>query len=121
MGLTINCPFCGANCRIRTSEKPSLLTIRARIYCSNCGELRADFVGQLTNIKRAVYVDCPESQHWEKPERELLKEQGKKPLKNTERLQYIQRGEKQPDLFSKEPEKKILTPLERVERRKMFE
>ena len=59
-GLTIYCPFCGQRAGIHTTEKLSLLVTKARIYCPSCGQLNADFVGQISNIKRAVYVDCPE-------------------------------------------------------------
>ncbi|OBX08526.1 hypothetical protein QV08_04805 [Gallibacterium salpingitidis] len=116
MALTIKCPFCGSDCRIRTSDNPSLLTVKAQIYCANCNELKADFIGQITNVKRAIYIDCPEAQRWEKPEKELIREQGKKPISNDERIQYLKRGEAQPDLFQTPP-KKPLTPLERIERR----
>ena len=76
-GLTIYCPFCGQRAGIRTTEKLSLLVTKARIYCPSCGQLNADFVGQISNIKRAVYVDCPEANNWEKTEKETLQENGK--------------------------------------------
>lgn len=92
MGMDIKCPFCGHSARIRTSEKLSLLVTRAQVYCPTCNQLKAEFVGQLTNIKRAVYVDCPEANHWDKTEKETLQEKGIKPLTNDERLAQIKAG-----------------------------
>ena len=88
-GLTIYCPFCGHKASIRTSSKLSLLVTSARIYCPQCNQLQAEFVGQITNIKRAVFVDCPEANTWEKNEKELLKEEGIKTMSNDERLAQI--------------------------------
>ncbi|MEH8044895.1 transcriptional regulator [Gallibacterium anatis] len=116
MHINVKCPFCGGNCQVRTSDKPSLLTVKAQVYCPNCGGLRADFMGQLTNIKRAIYIDCPEAGKWEKPEKQLIKEQGKTPITNEMRLEHLRRGEAQPDLFS-QPPKKTLTPAKRLARR----
>ncbi|OOF57319.1 transcriptional regulator [Rodentibacter myodis] len=85
-GLTIYCPFCGHKAGIRTSGKLSLLVTSARLYCPQCNQLQAEFIGQITNIRRAVFVDCPEASNWEKSEKELLKEAGIKPMTNEERL-----------------------------------
>lgn len=102
-GLTIKCPFCGGRCSIRTSERPSILTVKADIYCNNCGTLSADFVGQLVNVKRAVFIDCPEVSNWSKTEKEQINEDGKRPLSNAERVKQLKEG-KQPDLFKGEPD-----------------
>ncbi|HDL3434387.1 TPA: transcriptional regulator, partial [Mannheimia haemolytica] len=67
-GLSIICPFCGNTARIRGSSRPSLLSYQAQLTCSNCGQLKADFVGQLINIKRAVFIECDEANQWDKPE-----------------------------------------------------
>ncbi|OOF37382.1 transcriptional regulator [Rodentibacter heidelbergensis] len=88
-GLTIYCPFCGHKVGIRTSSKLSLLVTSARLYCPQCNQLQAEFVGQITNIRRAVFVDCPEANGWEKSEKELLKEAGMKPMTNEERLAQL--------------------------------
>lgn len=117
-GLEINCPFCGSKTRIRTSEKQSLLTVKAQLNCPNCGQLKADFVGQICNIKRAVFIDCEDANHWEKPEKELIKEGKIQAKDNAQRLKELQSN--QGDLF--EPNKPTLppekmTPLERVARR----
>ena len=93
-GLTIYCPFCGQRAGIRTTEKLSLLVTKARIYCPSCGQLNADFVGQISNIKRAVYVDCPEANNWEKTEKETLQEKGIKPMTNEERLAQLKGQDK---------------------------
>lgn len=101
--FNLNCPFCGGAIRTRTSERPTLLTVKAKVNCPNCGQLKADFVGQLCNIKRAVFVDCEEANQWEKTEKELIAE-GKITRKtNKQRLDEL-RGE-QVDLFSDEGEK----------------
>ena len=116
MALSIHCPFCGHSCRIRTSNRPTLLTVQASLNCPHCGQLKADFVGQITNIKRAVYVDCEEANRWEKPEKELIKEGKIQPKDNDQRLKEL-KGTQQ-DLFApkgKPPEK--MTPAERVARR----
>lgn len=88
-GLTIYCPFCGHKAGIRTSAKLSLLVTTARIYCPQCNQLQAEFTGQITNIRRAVFVDCPEANTWEKSEKETLKEKGIKPMTNDERLAQL--------------------------------
>ena len=93
-GLTIYCPFCGQRAGIRTTEKLSLLVSKARIYCPSCGQLNADFVGQISNIKRAVYVDCPEENNLEKTEKETLQEKGIKPMTNEERLAQLKGQDK---------------------------
>lgn len=64
------------------------------IYCPSCGQLNADFVGQISNIKRAVYVDCPEANNWEKTEKETLQEKGIKPMTNEERLAQLKGQDK---------------------------
>lgn len=98
VGLTIQCPFCGKRAGIRTSKRESLLVITADLYCSNCNKLKAKFMGEITEIKRAIYVDCPESAKWDKPESEIIKEKEAK-------------GE-QADAQQKAPREK--TPLERI-------
>lgn len=118
-GLEIKCPFCGGKCSVRTSERPTLLSIRATVYCRSCGTLKADFIGQLTNVKRALFLDCPQAERWSKTEKEQIKEDGKKPLSNEERLRQFRAGKDQPDLFESDSEpQKPLTPAERVELRK---
>lgn len=100
MGLTIYCPFCGHKAGIRTSDKLSLLVTKARIYCPQCNQLQAEFVGQITNIKRAVFVECPEANNWEKTEKEILQETGQKPMSNEERIAQIKAaGNTQGKLF----------------------
>lgn len=89
MAIEIFCPFCGSKTNTRTSERPSLLLVQATVNCPNCGQLKAEFIGQLTNVKRAVYIDCPEVTRWEKTEKEQLKEAGKRPLTNEERLNKL--------------------------------
>lgn len=116
MALEIKCPFCGGKCNIRTSERPTILTVQAKVYCHNCGTLSADFVGQLTNVKRALFIDCPEAERWSKTEKEQIAEDGRKPLSNEERVKQFKAGKDQPDLFQGEPAK-ALTPAERVARR----
>lgn len=100
MALNIKCPFCGGSCNIRTSERPTLLTVQAQVYCRSCGTLKADFVGQLTNIKRALFIDCPEAERWSKTEKEQIQEDGKRPLTNEERVAQFRAGKDQPDLFA---------------------
>ncbi|MGX3020488.1 transcriptional regulator [Ursidibacter sp. B-7004-1] len=102
MALEIRCPFCGGKCNIRTSERPTLLTVQAKIYCQNCGTLQADFVGQLTNVKRALFIDCNEAERWSKTEKEQIQEDGKRPLTNDERIAQFRAGKEQPDLFHSE-------------------
>lgn len=116
MALSILCPFCGGVTRIRTSERPTLLTVQTTLNCPNCGQLKADFVGQITNIKRAVYIDCEEANRWEKPEKELIKEGKIQAKDNAQRLQELKGA--QQDLFAPKglsPEQ--MTPAQRVERR----
>lgn len=112
MALSILCPFCGGVTRIRTSERPTLLTVQATLNCPNCGQLKADFVGQITNIKRAVYVDCDEANRWEKPEKELIKEGKIQAKDNAQRLAEL-KGEQQ-DLFNNNPPQEKMTVAERV-------
>lgn len=112
-GLTLFCPFCGGKAVIRTSSRPSILTVQAKVNCSNCGQLKAEFVGQLTNIQRAVFVEAPEVSQWEKTEKELIKEGKIKAQSNAERLNAL-KGEQQ-DLFEPKPEMSV---AERVARRK---
>ncbi|WGE51330.1 transcriptional regulator [Actinobacillus equuli subsp. haemolyticus] len=111
-GLEIKCPFCGGSAGIRTSERPSLLTVQAQIYCARCGQLKADFVGQLTNIKRAVFIDCPEANSWEKTENELLKENKLAPMSNEERIKQLKAENTQLSFLPREK-----TPAERIEAR----
>lgn len=116
MALEIKCPFCGGSCNIRTSERPTLLTVQAKVYCKNCGTLNADFIGQLTNVKRALFIDCPEAERWSKTEKEQIEEEGKRPLTNEQRVAQFKAGKDQPDLFHTEAEQ-AMTPQERVARR----
>lgn len=74
---------------VRTSERPTLLTIQAELFCPVCNQIRASFVGQIMNVRRAVFIDCPEANTWDKPEKELLKEKGVKPLTNEQRIQLL--------------------------------
>lgn len=116
-GITLNCPFCGYRCNVRTSERPTLLTVTATLNCSNCGQLKADFVGQITNIKRAVFIDCDEASQWNSTEKEQIQAGKIKAKDNAQRLAEL-KGE-QEDLFKDKstlpPEK--MTPLERMARR----
>lgn len=73
-GLKIKCPFCGNTTRIRSSERPTLLSVKAYITCPSCGELKAEFVGELINVRKAIFIDCNEVHLWDKPEQELMKE-----------------------------------------------
>lgn len=117
-GLEINCPFCGSKIRIRTSERPTLLTIKAQLNCPHCGQLKADFVGQICNIKRAVFIDCEDANHWEKPEKELIKEGKIKAKDNAQRLKELQGN--QADLFAPKPPTlppEKFSPVERMARR----
>ncbi|UQX78654.1 transcriptional regulator [Mannheimia haemolytica] len=100
-GLSIICPFCGNTARIRGSSRPSLLSYQAQLTCSNCGQLKADFVGQLINIKRAVFIECDEANQWDKPENELIKEGKIQGKDNAQRLKEL-RGSQQ-DLFANMP------------------
>lgn len=95
VGLSIICPFCGGRASIRDSNRVGLLAYQALVKCHNCGTLKADFVGQLTNVRRAVYIDCPESKSWDKPENEWLKEKGIRKLTNEERIKQL-KGEELP-------------------------
>ena len=58
------------------------------------GKFNADFVGQISNIKRAVYVDCHEANNWDKTEKETLQEKGIKPMTNEERLAQLKGQDK---------------------------
>lgn len=114
-GLEIKCPFCGRSARIRNSERPSLLSVQAQVNCPNCGQLKAVFVGQLINIKRAVYIDCEDASKWDKPENELIKEGKIQGKDNDQRLREL-RGTQQ-DLFAQGPKElppEKITPAERV-------
>lgn len=114
-GLEIKCPFCGSSARIRKSERPSLLSVQAQVNCPNCGQLKAQFVGQLINIKRAVYIDCEDASKWDKPENELIKEGKIQGKDNAQRLREL-RGSQQ-DLFAQKPKElppEKVTPAERV-------
>lgn len=118
MGVEIKCPFCGGRASIRTSERPSLLTVKASVFCSNCNQLKGEFVGQLTNVKRAVFIDCPEVNQWEKSEKETLKEQGKNAPTNEERLAKLkQDASGQKWLFAEEKPQREISPLERQAKR----
>lgn len=117
-GLSITCPFCGGVANIRNSLRPTLLTVQAQVNCSRCGQLKAEFVGQLTNIKRAVFIECDEANQWDKPERELIKEGKIQGKDNAQRLKEL-RGSQQ-DLFAPipgqlPPEK--ITPAEKIAKR----
>lgn len=127
MAIEIFCPFCGSKTNTRTSQRPSLLLVQASVNCPNCGQLKAEFIGQLTNVKRAVYIDCPEVNQWEKNEKEQLKEEGKRPLTNEERLSKLkQDASKQKWLFADDekpkqeeaPTVREKTPLERQQARR---
>lgn len=118
MGVEIKCPFCGGRASIRTSERPSLLTVKASVFCPNCNQLKGEFVGQLTNVKRAVFIDCPEVNRWEKSEKEMLKEQGKSAPTNEERLAKLkQDASGQKWLFAEEKPQREISPLERQAKR----
>lgn len=88
-GLKLPCPVCDAQMSIRTSSRPTLLTVQAECFCPVCNQIRASFVGQIMNVRRAVFIDCPEANTWDKPEKELLKEKGVKPLTNEQRIQLL--------------------------------
>lgn len=106
--LEIKCPFCGGSARIRTSERPTILSIKAQVYCSDCGQLKADFFGQIANIRRAVFVECNEANNWEKTEKELIKEGKIQAKSNEQRLKELKGS--QPDLFS-QPKKSQLDKI----------
>lgn len=112
MSIAIFCPLCGGKTSTRRSYRPTLSTVTAKLYCSQCGELEADFEGQITNIRRAVFVDVPEASRWEKPEKELIQEGKIKAKSNEQRLKELKgEGEK----ITPPPE---VSPAERVARRK---
>ncbi|GAB1671738.1 DnaJ-like cysteine-rich domain-containing protein [Mannheimia haemolytica] len=117
-GLSITCPFCGGIARIRNSHRPTLLSVQAQVNCSHCGQLKADFVGQLINIKRAVFIECDEANQWDKPENELIKEGKIQGKDNAQRLKEL-RGSQQ-DLFAKMPGQlppEKITPAEKIAKR----
>ena len=75
-------------------------------------------MGQLTNVKRAVFIDCPEVNRWEKSEKEILKEQGKNAPTNEERLAKLkQDASGQKWLFTEEKPQREISPLERQAKR----
>ncbi|KMK50516.1 hypothetical protein RO21_11285 [[Actinobacillus] muris] len=123
MAINVKCPFCGNATQTRTSWQTGILSLQASVYCPKCGGLKADFVGQLINVKRAVFVDAPETAKWDKTEQELQAENRLPKISNEERLACIRNGEKQPDLFKPKQaeEKPDLTPQARVERRKKLQ
>ena len=57
MALTIKCPNCGASMNIRTSDRPTPTTVQAIVYCPHCADVKAQFVGELTNIQRATWTE----------------------------------------------------------------
>lgn len=124
MGLSIKCPFCGGEAAIRTSERPSLLSVQAKLQCNRCGDFKGDFIGQIINVKRAVFVDCPEVNQWDKSENEYLKEKGLKKKSNEEHLadlkgQAVKEAKQQLSFFERElpPEREDKQPLTRMEKR----
>ncbi|MFZ7108556.1 transcriptional regulator [Avibacterium avium] len=99
MAINIKFPFCGGDTKTRTSHKPSLLSVKATIYCPNCGQLKAQFMGQLYEVKRAVYIDCPEAQKWNETEKEQIDKGTLKAVSNQERLDSLMKKEEPQQKF----------------------
>ncbi|WP_032092584.1 hypothetical protein [Necropsobacter rosorum] len=57
MGLTIKCPLCKGKVNIRTSNRPTPTSVTAELYCTNCGNFKGKFIGEITDIKIAEWKD----------------------------------------------------------------
>ncbi|MEG9530172.1 transposase [Mannheimia indoligenes] len=68
-GLKILCPFCGKPTKIRSSERPSAEITIAYVSCHYCGEFQGKFMGELVDIKKAVFIDYKDDQQWGKNRR----------------------------------------------------
>lgn len=69
-GLAIFCPRCGSKLNVSTSERPSLITVKAMLVCCNprCDGYRCDFVGEMLNFRTATFHAAPEIANWTKTE-----------------------------------------------------
>lgn len=72
-GLAIFCPRCGGKLNVSTSERPSLISVKAILVCCNprCDGYRCDFVGEMLNFRTATFREAPEISSWTKTERNL--------------------------------------------------
>ncbi|WP_386692523.1 MULTISPECIES: hypothetical protein [unclassified Lonepinella] len=55
MGLNIYCPKCDKPMKVRTSERPTPTTVKAMLFCNNCLNVRAQFLGGIERIEYATY------------------------------------------------------------------
>lgn len=69
-GLSIPCPKCKKPLNISTSERPSLISVTAKVVCCNprCEGFRADFLGEMVNFQTATFRPAPEIATWTKAE-----------------------------------------------------
>ncbi|KDB46217.1 hypothetical protein KZ453_06185 [Glaesserella parasuis] len=65
-GVMLSCPRCEHPLNIITSERPTLLTVKARIVCCNprCEGFRSDFLGEMLNFSLATFRPAPEVASW---------------------------------------------------------
>lgn len=56
-------------------------------------------MGQLYEVKRAVYIDCPEAQKWNETEKEQIDKGTLKAVSNQERLDSLMKKEEPQQKF----------------------